>query len=341
MLITTIIFVILFIVLLCFCLKLIKKQNILLKQKDIETRLNSLNDKFNILIQNYGKKVLELDNLTHQIEDKRKDLSFLKIQYDDQNKTYKDLQENINYIRKENDQFYKQQKKTIEQRLEDFKKVTKIAADNYVNNIEKVYEHAEAGHTEKMTRLKEEFNEAAAALNNLKETRKAAYEAILKQKQIKEKSIFYTVQLDEKCLHDINLLNSISNQLIDSRPLNMVIWTSYYSKKVNELCSRIIGTEIKSGIYKITFLPTNQCYIGQAKDLKERIRTHIKAGSCHIDTPSNNKLYEKMGKNSIQNFTFQILEYCSVEKLNQKEKYYIDLYQSYDYGFNSNRGISK
>ena len=37
----------------------------------------------------------------------------------------------------------------------------------------------------------------------------------------------------------------------------MVIWTSYYSKKVNELCSRIIGTEIKSGIYKITFLPTN------------------------------------------------------------------------------------
>ena len=302
--------------------------------------------------QQIEKQILQLKN---NYQKSKKECIFLKdlkiqksYQIDYLNNVLKDKEEyhqslisKINDLKQQSNNFYNQEKKIVDQQLERYKENSSKAAQNYFENLEKAYEHADAAHAEKLARLKEEQDAAAADLNNLKETRKAAYEAVLKEKEIKEKSSFYTVQLDKKCLHDISLLNSISNQLIDSRPLNMVIWTSYYSKKVNELCSRIIGTEIKSGIYKITFLPTNQCYIGQAKDLKERIRTHIKAGSCHIDTPSNNKLYEKMGKNSIQNFTFQILEYCSIEKLNQKEKYYIDLYQSYDYGFNSNRGISK
>lgn len=292
--------------------------------------------------------IQDIKNLSQQKNDKKLLLNNINIEIINSKKTIEEKKEQIKYIdstieekRHQAKNIYQEEVKKTKAEIEQYKNAVNQAANTYIDNIQKQYEHAEAAHAQKMASLKAEQTAAAASLNAIKETRKAAYEAILKQKQIKEKSIFYTVQLDEKCLHDINLLNSISNQLIDSRPLNMVIWTSYYSKKVNELCSRIIGTEIKSGIYKITFLPTNQCYIGQAKDLKERIRTHIKAGSCHIDTPSNNKLYEKMGKNSIQNFTFQILEYCSVEKLNQKEKYYIDLYQSYDYGFNSNRGISK
>ena len=291
--------------------------------------------------QQIEKQILQLKN---NYQKSKKECIFLKdlkiqksYQIDYLNNVLKDKEEyhqslisKINDLKQQSNNFYNQEKKIVDQQLERYKENSSKAAQNYFENLEKAYEHADAAHAEKLARLKEEQDAAAADLNNLKETRKAAYEAVLKEKEIKEKSSFYTVQLDKKCLHDISLY-----------ALNMVIWTSYYSKKVNELCSRIIGTEIKSGIYKITFLPTNQCYIGQAKDLKERIRTHIKAGSCHIDTPSNNKLYEKMGKNSIQNFTFQILEYCSIEKLNQKEKYYIDLYQSYDYGFNSNRGISK
>lgn len=87
----------------------------------------------------------------------------------------------------------------------------------------------------------------------------------------------------------------------------MAIWTSCYSKNVNKLCDRIFGTAKKSGIYKITYLPTQQCYIGQARDLKERIREHCKAGFARIDTPANNKLYEKMNEGDISNFTFELL----------------------------------
>lgn len=337
MLIITIIFVILSIVLLCFCLKLIKKQNILLKQKDIETRLNSLNDKFNILIQNYDKKVLELDNLTYQIEDKRKDLNFLKIQYNDQNKTYKDLQENINYIRKENDQFYKQQKKTIEQRLEDFKKVTKIAADNYVNTIEKVYEHAEAGHAEKMTRLKEEFNEATADLQKLQNTRKAAHQALLKQKQIKENKDNYRLLPSSFDIQDIAALKRVKETLHKPRILSMLIWQTYYQPLAKEKFPIILQDKTKMGIYKITNTYTDQCYIGQSVDVYKRWSDHCKAG-LGIDAPVGNKLYKAMQEDGLYNFTFQLLCQCSKEELDEKEKYFISLYQSDIYGYNGTKG---
>ena len=59
-----------------------------------------------------------------------------------------------------------------------------------------------------------------------------------------------------------------------------------------------------------------------------------------IDTPVGNKLYKAMIENSLDDFIFEIIEECNISDLNEKEKYYIDLFQSYDYGFNSNRGIN-
>jgi hypothetical protein len=46
-----------------------------------------------------------------------------------------------------------------------------------------------------------------------------------------------------------------------------------------------------------------------------------------------------MRAKGIDNFTFEILEKCSIAELNEKEKFYIDLYQTYDFGLNGNKGI--
>lgn len=78
------------------------------------------------------------------------------------------------------------------------------------------------------------------------------------------------------------------------------------------------------------------CYIGQAKNIRERFREHLKCG-LGIDTPAANKLYQAMLQESIDNFTFELLEECAAANLNEKESFYIDLYNSYDYGYNSNR----
>ena len=45
-----------------------------------------------------------------------------------------------------------------------------------------------------------------------------------------------------------------------------------------------------------------------------------------------------MLEDGLWNFTFELLEECSREELNEKEKFYIELYQSYNFGFNSTNG---
>ena len=82
------------------------------------------------------------------------------------------------------------------------------------------------------------------------------------------------------------------------------------------------------------------CYIGQSVDLARRWKDHAKCG-LGIDTPQNNKLYQAMIQDGLWNFSFEILEECPTNELNQKERYYIQLYKSYEFGYNSNKGVSK
>ena len=73
-------------------------------------------------------------------------------------------------------------------------------------------------------------------------------------------------------------------------------------------------------------------YIGQSVNIDRRIREHF----CRHDGTPFHLALEKYGK---ENFIIEILEECEPEELNEKEKYYIDLYDSYNYGYNSSRGI--
>lgn len=97
------------------------------------------------------------------------------------------------------------------------------------------------------------------------------------------------------------------------------------------------STEIKTGIYKITNLLTGDCYIGQAIDINKRWKEHCKCG-LGIDTPLGNKLYKAMMDYGLQNFAFEILEECPKQQLNEKEKFFIELYQAKDFGYNATGG---
>ena len=88
---------------------------------------------------------------------------------------------------------------------------------------------------------------------------------------------------------------------------------------------------------KITNQKTKECYIGQAVDLASRFKDHAKCG-LGIDTPPGNKLYKAMQEYGIWNFSWEVLECCSKDQLDEKEKYYIELYQAKDYGYNKTAG---
>ena len=47
-----------------------------------------------------------------------------------------------------------------------------------------------------------------------------------------------------------------------------------------------------------------------------------------------------MLEDGLENFTFKLLEECSRKELNKKEAFYINLYESNDYGYNTTQGNS-
>lgn len=75
------------------------------------------------------------------------------------------------------------------------------------------------------------------------------------------------------------------------------------------------------GIYKITNLINDNFYIGLSNDIERRIAEH--------KTPKNIKnkntiLAKAFRKYGIDNFKFEIIEECPIEKLAEREMYYIE-----------------
>lgn len=86
------------------------------------------------------------------------------------------------------------------------------------------------------------------------------------------------------------------------------------------------------GIYKITNLITGECYIGQSKDIDQRIKEHIQ----HTK-PLISQVIHEVG---LENIEVTILEKCSEDQLDEREEYYISLYNSNEflYGYNQTSG---
>lgn len=94
------------------------------------------------------------------------------------------------------------------------------------------------------------------------------------------------------------------------------------------------------GIYKFTNKINGKAYIGQSTDILQRVKDHEHRALTNY--PSNREynksLYRAIRKYGIDNFEFEVLETCEQSELNEKEKYYIALYDSYKNGYNETLG---
>ena len=247
------------------------------------------------------------------------------------------LIDNITKEKEKIDNLYENEKNKVTEQLEEHKQRIKDAGEVYIESLERAYSEYEQSYSIKIQALADEEENISKELQKLKNSLSAGSEAQLREKEKEEQRDFYTLQLDERAKKEVSAIKQIEYILSDPRPLRMLIWTTYYSKKANELCARVLGNKKITGIYRITNMETKQCYIGQAKNIKERWREHMKCG-LGIDTPAGNKLYKAMLDYGLDVFTFELIEECSSDNLNEKERFFIDLYQSYDFGMNSNRG---
>ena len=118
----------------------------------------------------------------------------------------------------------------------------------------------------------------------------------------------------------------------DPEPLNKVIWKVYYEKPYTDLIGRVIGNGVHTGIYKITNIENQMCYVGQAANIADRWKQHIKRG-IGAETPTRNKLYPAMLEKGVENFTFEIIEEVERNKLNEREDYWQEYFHAKEFGY--------
>ena len=79
-----------------------------------------------------------------------------------------------------------------------------------------------------------------------------------------------------------------------------------------------------------------KAYIGQAKNIERRWKTHITKHNNPKNKEYNKVLYCAMRKYGFENFEFEILIECEEELLDLMEIYYIEKYNTYIHSENSN-----
>lgn len=178
----------------------------------------------------------------------------------------------------------------------------------------------------------EEIKSLKVSLQDYSDKVNAAAEAAKREEEKQTKIDFYRCVLTPLDVEEIKLIRSITENLRNPEPINKVIWKVYYEKPYTDLVGRVIGSGIHCGIYKITNLNNQKCYVGQAVNISERWRQHIKRG-IGAETPTRNKLYPAMMEFGVENFSFEIIEECDRSLLNSREDYWQEFYKAKEFGY--------
>lgn len=92
------------------------------------------------------------------------------------------------------------------------------------------------------------------------------------------------------------------------------------------------------GIYKIENNINHKVYIGLSNNFERRWKEHKRRYLDIFSQGYNCKLYKAFRKYGLENFTFSIIEECPLEKLGEKEQYWIKYYDSFNLGYNMTLG---
>ena len=277
-------------------------------QKDLTTKICSLNVAQNQLIKDIN-----------YLEDKKKILD----------NSYQQASLNAEmYCQKANELASEKFAQSAEQMAQKYQQ----AEDNYQQEYLKAIEESTKEYTNLIIQKQEELNKISQELVEAKAKQNAIVEANKRAEEVKQKEQFYKLNLSEIDIEEIKKLRSIIPYLRSAEPINKVIWKVYYEKPYTDLIGRVIGQGIHTGIYKITNIENQKCYIGQAVNIADRWKQHIKRG-VGAEAPTRNKLYPAMYELGPEQFTFEILEECDKSLLDSREDYWQEFYQAKEFGY--------
>ena len=209
-----------------------------------------------------------------------------------------------------------------------YEQAKQIAENDYLETLKDCANSFTSQINDKKNELKKVQDELADLVQKLN----SAVEANKRAEEIKQKQDFYRLQLTTIDLDEIKRLREVEPYLREKEPLNKVIWKVYYEKPYTDLIGRVVGTGIHTGIYKITNIENQMCYVGQSTNIADRWKQHIKRG-IGAEAPTRNKLYPAMLEVGVENFTFEIVEECDKSKLNEREDYWQEFFHAKDFGY--------
>lgn len=257
----------------------------------------------------------------------------------------RDIERQISEKKQFNEQLLRIREDELDRLMKKKKEMALTIAQKEINDWTRSAQEAAAFNVREYTAgRREECREEDLKLQELKKEveeyqkkRNTINEDIMRARMVEEMEDFYRVQISDASLHDLALIEEIRNQFSKVDLLDKLVYDNYIKKPVEEMVKRVLSGRAPSGIYKITRMKTGEVYIGKSTDVKARWIQHAK--SCyHCGTISQSILHTTMQKDGIENFTWELLEEVPKEKLSEREKYWIQFYDSKKYGLNEKEG---
>lgn len=311
MIISTIIIIIL---LICFffvvkkLLKLKTEQQLLIedlwkiKRENFESEIKEINDRKERALEDYNRTKQQIEK---QIEEKQNfNRTLLKIREEELDRLIEEKKKEKEKIL--NLQIIEEERKRTE--------LMNASWSEFVSQQEKAKEES----LKELLKIKNE-------LEDFRIQREAINQAILREKELQEKEAFYKIDISTTDREDIIVLRSIAPQLKNRESLNKLIYEVFVRRPLMEMIKRVTGGRSVSGIYKVTYIKTGEAYIGKTTDIQTRWQNHIKT-ACGLDGAARTTFHNRLEKDGIWNYTFEILEEVPKDKLSEREKFYIDLY---------------
>lgn len=156
---------------------------------------------------------------------------------------------------------------------------------------------------------------------------KAVEEEMARSRAEEQKGYFYRINLTKNEISDISKLSDILLDLTNPQILGKLIYENYVRRPFSEMLKRVLEGQDVCGIYKITYIRTGESYIGKSTNIKRRWTEHVKS-AYGVGTIAKSTLHTRMGKDGIQNYSFEVIEEVPKDKLSSSEKYYIELYNT-------------
>lgn len=220
----------------------------------------------------------------------------------------------------------------LDKSLENASNYYTTQTEQYQNDYKEIMADCALSISNLINQKKIELEQLDLAIKEQSEKVNASVEASKRAEEIRSQSDFYKLTIPKEDLDEIKELREVEKHLRNPDPLNKVIWKCYYEKPTTDLIGRVIGSGTHTGIYKITNLTNQMCYVGQAANLAERWKQHIKRG-LGADPVTKNKLYPAMKAIGVENFSFEVIEECERSKLDEREDYWQDFFKAKEFGY--------